>query len=136
MSATPAAVTGVDQWEIDRFARREQPVFWHDRRGGEPFWAVTTYAEPRAVLNPGAFRSATARGVFLRGSQTTEATLPDGAGGPMIDCLGAHQARLMLRVELEELLARLPSIELAGVPEGLRSNLVSGQKHLPIRVSG
>jgi cytochrome P450 len=50
-------------------------------------------------------------------------------------CLGAHLARLMLRVEFEELLTRFSSIELTGEPARVRSNFVGGLKHLPVRLT-
>lgn len=49
-------------------------------------------------------------------------------------CLGAHLARLELRVLLEEIAARWSAVELAGPTERLRSNFISGIKTLPIRV--
>ncbi|MCS7055374.1 MAG: cytochrome P450 [Thermoflexales bacterium] len=50
-------------------------------------------------------------------------------------CLGEHLARAEIRILLEELLPRIVSIELAGPIERLRSNFISGIKHLPVRVS-
>jgi cytochrome P450 len=50
-------------------------------------------------------------------------------------CLGAHLARLEMRVLFEEAAARWSSVELNGTPERLRSNFISGIKHLPVRVS-
>lgn len=50
-------------------------------------------------------------------------------------CLGVHLARLILRVEFEELFARFGRFELAGEPERVRSNFVGGLKHLPIRLT-
>ena len=50
-------------------------------------------------------------------------------------CLGAHLARLTLRVEFEELLGRFRSFELAGEPARVRSNFVGGLKHLPLVVT-
>jgi cholest-4-en-3-one 26-monooxygenase len=55
-----------------------------------------------------------------------------GAGGPHY-CLGANLARLEIRIMFEELLKRLPDIEQAGRPSRLRSNFISGIKHLPVR---
>lgn len=49
-------------------------------------------------------------------------------------CLGAHLARLTLRVEFEEVLRRFGSVELAGDPVRVRSNFVGGLKHLPVRM--
>ena len=48
-------------------------------------------------------------------------------------CLGAALARLEVRVFLEEFLARVPVFGL-GEPDRLRSNFISGIKHLPIEV--
>ncbi len=49
-------------------------------------------------------------------------------------CLGAHLARMELRVLLEELLSRVETVELAGPPERLRSNFIAGIKHLPVEI--
>jgi cytochrome P450 len=49
-------------------------------------------------------------------------------------CLGAHLARLESRVFFEELLATFPTIESAGEPARLRSNLINGFKHVPMRL--
>jgi cytochrome P450 len=48
-------------------------------------------------------------------------------------CAGAHVARLELEVAFKHLLPRLAEVEVAGKVERLRSNLVGGIKHLPIR---
>jgi hypothetical protein len=50
-------------------------------------------------------------------------------------CLGAHLARLEMRVLFEEIAHRWQSVELVGEPEHLRSNFISGIKNLPIRVA-
>ncbi len=54
-----------------------------------------------------------------------------GLGGPHF-CLGAHLARLELKVFLQELLPHLPSLELVGPPERLRSNFFHGIKRMPV----
>jgi cytochrome P450 len=48
-------------------------------------------------------------------------------------CIGAHLARLEMRVMIEQVMRRMPDIGLAGAPERLRSNFVAGIKHMPIR---
>ena len=48
-------------------------------------------------------------------------------------CLGAHLARLELRTMIEELLRRLPDIELAGPVERLHSIQLFGPKHMPVK---
>lgn len=54
--------------------------------------------------------------------------------GPHV-CLGAHFARLQLRVLHEEVLRALPRTELAGPPRRLVSNFINGIKSLPLRAS-
>ena len=56
-----------------------------------------------------------------------------GGGGAHM-CLGAHLARLEIRVLLEELARVTRSIEPAGPAVRLRSNWVNGLKHLPVTV--
>ena len=50
-------------------------------------------------------------------------------------CLGAHLARLEIKVLLEELLPRVASMEVSGPVERLRSNFIGGMKHLPLTVT-
>ena len=54
-----------------------------------------------------------------------------GAGGPHF-CLGNSLARLEIQIMFEELLRRLPDITLAGPVARLRSNFISGIKHMPV----
>jgi cytochrome P450 len=49
-------------------------------------------------------------------------------------CLGEHLARLEIKVLFEELLPRIKAIQQNGKLERLRSNFISGIKHLPVRV--
>ncbi|HZE31345.1 MAG TPA: cytochrome P450 [Actinoallomurus sp.] len=55
-----------------------------------------------------------------------------GGGGPHF-CLGAHLARLELRVLFETLLARMPGITQTGDARRLRSNFINGIKEMPVR---
>jgi cytochrome P450 len=48
--------------------------------------------------------------------------------------MGAHLAKMEIRIAFEELLGRTDAIELAGPPERLRSNFFNGIKRLPVRV--
>lgn len=57
-----------------------------------------------------------------------------GKGGPHF-CMGSFLARLELRVTLQELVARIDTISLAGRPERLRSTFVNGVKRLPVTVT-
>ena len=57
-----------------------------------------------------------------------------GPGG-IHHCMGAHLAKMEVRIAFEELLSRTADIELAGPPERLRSNFFNGIKRLPVRVT-
>lgn len=50
-------------------------------------------------------------------------------------CIGEHLARVEIRVLLEELLPRIASVRSGGRVERLRSNFISGIKHLPLDVT-
>ena len=76
-------------------------------------------------------------GVFADGDTFDIARDPNphvafGPGGNHF-CLGANLARIEIRVMFEELMRRLPGIELAGPVQRLRSNFISGIKHMPVR---
>ena len=58
-----------------------------------------------------------------------------GLGGPHF-CLGAHLARLEIKVWLEEMIPYLPRLEPVGDPVRLRSNFFNGIKRMPVRVRG
>ena len=51
-------------------------------------------------------------------------------------CLGTHLARLETRVIFEAILERMHELELAGPVSTLRSNLIDGVKHIPLRFKG
>ncbi len=56
-----------------------------------------------------------------------------GRGGPHL-CLGAHVARLEIRILLAALARRVALFELAGPPRRIRSNFTNGLKALPVTV--
>jgi cytochrome P450 len=56
-----------------------------------------------------------------------------GPGG-VHHCLGAHLARLEVRVVFEEMLKRVEGFELTGRPDRLRSNFFNGIKRMPVKV--
>jgi cytochrome P450 len=57
-----------------------------------------------------------------------------GRGGPHF-CLGAHLAKLEVRIMFEELLPRIASIEPAGPPRRMRTNFTNALKAMPVRVA-
>ena len=65
--------------------------------------------------------------------RTPNRHLSFGLGGPHF-CLGAHLAKLEIKIWLEEMIPYLHRIELAGKPVRLRSNMFHGIKRLPVRV--
>jgi cytochrome P450 len=58
-----------------------------------------------------------------------------GLGGPHF-CLGAHLARLEIRIWLEELIPYLPDLHLDGEVARMRSNFFNGIKRIPVRYDG
>ncbi len=52
-----------------------------------------------------------------------------GGGGPH-HCIGAHLARLEMKVMFEELVARVPHIDRLAEPTRLQSNFINGLKRL------
>lgn len=68
-------------------------------------------------------------------ARTPNVHMTFGPGG-IHHCLGAHLARLEIRITFEELLRRGVSFELDGTPERLRSNFFNGIKRMPVRVTG
>ena len=50
-------------------------------------------------------------------------------------CLGSRLARVQMRALFQEIITKLPNLEMAGEPEHLVSNFQNGLKHLPIRWS-
>lgn len=55
-----------------------------------------------------------------------------GSGGAHF-CLGANIARMEIIAMFREVLTRMADIELAGEPQWLASNFISGPTHLPVR---
>ncbi|MBA2610180.1 MAG: cytochrome P450 [Actinobacteria bacterium] len=54
-----------------------------------------------------------------------------GGGGPHF-CLGANLARMEMKLIFDELLRRIPDMQLASEPSRLRSNFINGLKHMDV----
>jgi cholest-4-en-3-one 26-monooxygenase len=55
-----------------------------------------------------------------------------GGGGPH-HCLGANLARMEIRVLLEEMARRIPTLERVDDADPLRSNFIAGIKHMDVK---
>ncbi|UUN30157.1 cytochrome P450 [Streptomyces sp. FIT100] len=105
-----------------RTAVRDTAIGGHRVRAGDKvvvFHASANYDE-RAFADP--YR------LDLSRSPNPHVSFGDG---PHV-CLGAHFARLQLRVLHEEVRATLPPLAVAGAPKRLVSNFINGIKALPI----
>ena len=67
-------------------------------------------------------------------ARTPNDHLTFGRGGPH-RCLGEWLARMEVRVLMQEWMRRVATIEQTGDHEYLRSNFISGIKHLPVRIT-
>jgi len=75
-------------------------------------------------------------GVFDRADEFDVGRTPNphlGFGIGSHFCLGANLARAEMRILMEELLWRLPDLEVTGPVERLRSNFINGIKRMPVR---
>jgi cholest-4-en-3-one 26-monooxygenase len=64
--------------------------------------------------------------------RSPNAHLAFGGGGPHF-CLGASLARLEIGCMFQEILSRMPDMELASDVKRLRSNFINGIKHMPVK---
>jgi cytochrome P450 len=128
-------VEGVSPTAVEEIIRWSTPVV-HFRRtcasadavvGDQPIkegekvvlWYSAANRDPRVFDDPYAFDV----------RRDPNEHLGFGGGGPHF-CLGAHLARREIRVMFEELLRRLPDIEVTGEPEYLQSNFIHGIKRM------
>jgi cholest-4-en-3-one 26-monooxygenase len=109
-----------------RTARRDLELHGETIRAGDKvaLWYIAANHDPAVFEDPHRFDVRRQPNEYLA----------FGGGGPHF-CLGAHLAKLEITVMFEELLARLPDIELAGPVERLRSNFINGIKHMPVTFS-
>jgi cytochrome P450 len=87
-------------------------------------WFVSANRDESAFENPDVFDI----------TRTPNRHMAFGPGG-IHHCMGAHLAKMEVRIAFEELLARVDEIELTAAPERLRSNFFNGIKRLPVKVT-
>jgi cytochrome P450 len=96
----------------------------HIRAGDKVvLWYVSGNRDDAEFADPGTFDVA----------RSPNRHLSFGRGGPHL-CLGAHLARLEVKVMLAAMTRRVAAFELAGQPRRIRSNFTNGLRQLPIRI--
>ena len=85
-------------------------------------WYISANRDEDVFENPNSFDV----------GRTPNLHLTFGAGGPH-NCLGLNLARIEIRVMFEELIRRMPDIQQVGPAQRIRSNFISGIKHLPVK---
>lgn len=112
-------------WHFRRTATRDAMIRGVDIAAGDKVtvWFSAANRDPDKYPDPHRFDV----------TRNPADNLTFGRGGPH-HCLGAHLARLEVRVYLEALLDRVERIEVTGEPVRLRSNFTNGLKRLPVRM--
>jgi cholest-4-en-3-one 26-monooxygenase len=124
----PSAIEEILRWaspvmSFRRTATADTEVGGHAIAGGDKVvvWYISANRDEDVFVEPFRFDV----------SRSPNEHVSFGGGGPHF-CLGANLARLEMKVMFEELLRRLPDMELNGPVNRLRSNFINGIKHLPV----
>lgn len=130
-SLVPSAVEEILRWStpvmhMRRTATVDAEISGTTIRAGDKvvLWYISANRDEEVFADPYRFDV----------GRTPNEHISFGRSGPHF-CLGAHLARLEIRVTLEELLPRLATLELAGAPRRIRSNFTNALRLLPVRVS-
>jgi cytochrome P450 len=109
-----------------RTATRENELAGRRIRAGDKvlLWFISGDYDERQFLEPYRFD--------IR--RTPNEHLAFGLRSPH-KCIGEHLARVEIRVLLQEFLPKVADVRLNGPVERLRSNFISGIKHLPLKVT-
>jgi cytochrome P450 len=108
-----------------RTATRDLELFGQNVQAGDKvvFWEASANRDEHVFARPFAFDLARDPNPHL------------GFGHGVHHCLGANLARLEIRVVLDEICARVGSVELTGPVEWTRSNKHTGIRSLPVRLT-
>jgi cholest-4-en-3-one 26-monooxygenase len=125
----PTAVEEILRWaspvmHFRRTALQDTEIRGTPIKAGDKvvIWYISANRDEDMFENPDAFDV----------GRTPNEHIAFGGGGPHF-CLGANLARLEIRVIFEEVLKRIPDMELAGPVRRLRSNFINGVKEMPVR---
>ncbi len=128
-SLLPSAVEEMLRWVTPvmyfrRAATGDREIRGHQIRKGDSvtMWYISGNRDEEVFADPDRFDV----------GRSPNLHLAFGGGGPH-NCLGLNLARLEIRVMFEELIERMPDIELAGPVQRLRSNFINGIKHMPVK---
>jgi methyl-branched lipid omega-hydroxylase len=126
-TVSPTAVEEIVRWatpviNFRRTATRDMVVGGQEVKAGQKVVMFYNSANRDERAFPDPFR--------FDVSRTPNEHFGFGAGGPHF-CLGANLARREIRVMFEEVLRRLPDIEITGEPDMLQSNFIHGIKRMP-----
>jgi cholest-4-en-3-one 26-monooxygenase len=131
MSLLPMAIEEMLRWGTPvmyfrRTATRDVQMRDKQIKEGDKvaLWYISANRDEKMFENPYDFRI----------ERTPNEHIAFGGKGPHF-CLGANLARAELRAIFEEILTRMPDMELAGEPQRLRSNFINGIKHIPVSFS-
>jgi cholest-4-en-3-one 26-monooxygenase len=126
--AAPAAVEEFLRWtspvtNIMRVATRDAEIRGKKIRAGQRvvLWNIAANRDEEQFANPDRFDV----------SRSPNDHVAFGYGEHF--CLGANLARLEMRTMFDEVIHRLPDLELARPVERLRSNTIAGIKRMPVR---
>lgn len=128
-AVTPTAVEEIVRWatpviHFRRTATRDTEIAGQAIREGQKvvLFYCSGNRDERAIEDPYRFDV----------RRTPNEHVGFGGPGPHY-CLGAHLARREIAIMFDELLRRLPDLEIAGEPQRLVSNFINGIKHMPCR---
>jgi cholest-4-en-3-one 26-monooxygenase len=131
MSLLPTAIEEMLRWgtpvmQFRRTAMRDVELGGVPMKQGDKviLWYISANRDENVFPDPFAFDI----------ERTPNDHVAFGGKGPHF-CLGANLARAELRAIFNEILTRMPDMELAGEPQRLRSNFINGIKHIPVRFS-